>query len=145
MSKPTYAYSATEVTISFCGRPLTSGYSEGEFCKVTANSEDFGSKVGTDGEVTRYQIVNDTLSIELHFKQSSASNDLLSELRFLKAVGPFYLRDRNGRSVSEAELAWIVGPPEQSWAMEPGDRVWKLATGPGKIIIGGNNLLTRNV
>jgi hypothetical protein len=132
-------YDANEVTITWANRLINSGFDDGEFCKIVQNADDFSIKVGSDGSVSRSAVNNKTLTIEIKLLQTSPGCAFFSQMRRIKGVGAFFLRDRKGFSITTATEAWISKLPEQSWARDPNARVWTLQTGPADVFIGGNN------
>lgn len=126
-------YDANQITLSFMGIPIDSGYADGEFCSIEQMEQDFTVVVGTDGEVARCATNNACATIKLKLMQTSAGNALLSVLNNLDkvtpggaGVGPLLIRDRQGTSVFAAAKCWIAKPPDVSFDREVKEREWML-------------------
>lgn len=141
MSFDTRSFKAQEVTLTFLDVPIDSGYDDGEFCRIVAAADTFIDKVGTDGEVTRSESNDRRADVEIKLMQSSKHNLFLSNALRNKLTGPFFLRDRQGESISKGTKAWVKKLPEQGWAREAGARVWTLRVAHLDATIGGNILL----
>lgn len=127
-------YSADEVSLSFAGILLDSGYADGEFVSIEMASDDFLAKVGADGEVARAKSNNRMATIKIKLLQGSQGNDRLSALRQQDlagtngaGVGVFSLRDRSsGVQLAHAEKTWISHAPTVSRAREVVEYEWTL-------------------
>lgn len=140
-------YDASQVTIILAGLPLK-GLAPDTFVSVEQDEDDFTLQVGADGEGARSKSNNRSATITLTLLQSSASNDLLSDLRNLDinspngdSIGPFMCKDNSGRTLINAAKAWIQKPPTVEFAREGGTREWTFRTERLEFnLIGGNPL-----
>jgi hypothetical protein len=138
-------YDADAVSIIFAGIPLDSGFDDGEFCRIEQESDDFGDKVGTDGEVTRFKTNDRRTTITIILMQSSSGNDALSVLNNLDrlagngaGVAPILIRDQQGNALFAAAECWISKPPDISYDREPTAREWTLRAANPERFDGGN-------
>lgn len=129
----TKTYNAADVTCSFMGIPIDSGYADGEFVTIAQTAADFEVVVGTDGEVTRTQTNNRHATITLKLMQTSDGNAALSAINNLDrasgngaGIGPMLIRDRNGTSLYTAVHCWIAKPPDVSFDRVATPREWTL-------------------
>ena len=126
-------YDADQISLSFMGIPIDSGYADGEFLTIEQAEDDFVAKVGTDGEVTRSKTNNRLATIKVKLMLTSSGNSALSALNNLDratpggaGVGPMLVRDRQGTSLYTASKCWISRPPDVSFDREPTAREWTL-------------------
>ncbi len=138
-------YDASEVSLVVASIPIDSGFADGDFVKIEQDSDDYGDKVGTDGEVTRFSTGDRRATVTVMLMQSSSSNAVLSALNNLDVnakggagIGTFLLRDRQGTSLYNAAKCWIQKPPEVVFGREPGPREWKFRLANLKRLDGGN-------
>lgn len=138
------SYDAKMVKISVGGIPVT-GFADGAFVNVTYNEDAFALYIGSDGEGGRARSNNESARIAITLSQTSSSNDLLSGLRRADisvpgraGVVPLQITDLLGRSLYEAEDAWVVKSPDAEFAREIGQREWMLETDKLVDIVGGN-------
>lgn len=137
-------YDPDQVSASVNGVPL-SGFADGEMIGVERQGDDFEDVVGTDGEVTRSKSSDNRATVTVRLMQSSPANDLLSAMRTLDkaspngaGVGPFMLRDKQGRTILLAEKCWIAAPPKSSWDRTAKEREWKIRCASLVEFHGGN-------
>lgn len=152
MAQETNVWNAREVTLTIMGALIDGGYADGEFVRIEQESDDTQDVAGTDGSVA-VSVNNDgraTLTVTL--MQTSRQNDVLSGLRAAGrgtplgvAVGPIYCRDRLGRSVWEAEAAWLQRPPDVSLDRTATSRAWTFRIANLSRFDGGNVTLTESV
>jgi hypothetical protein len=127
-------YSADLVALSIGGRPIDSGYADGEFVAIEPMADDFGSKVGADGEVARFRTNDRRATIKIKLMQTSQGNDTLSQLRALALttpngsdVGAFQLTDlSSGVVLARADKAWVKKAPNISRGREIVEYEWTL-------------------
>lgn len=138
-------YDADQVTVLFGAVLVDSGYGDGEFVRIEQAEKSFGTKVGTDGEVTRYKMNNRVTTVTIITSQSSSANARFSAILAADEAGPngagvapLKIRDRQGSSNFEAQFAWITGPPKQVYGREPTDREWELECIRDVNLAGGN-------
>lgn len=123
-------YDAKAVAMIFAGIPI-SGLADGTFVSIEQNEDSFGLTVGTDGEACRSKTNNRSGKVTFTLLQSSATNDLLSAVHLLDiatpngdGIGPLLIKDGTGRTLVEAQKAWIVKPPTAEFAREASSREW---------------------
>jgi hypothetical protein len=139
-------YSADEVTLSFAGVPIDSGYSDGEFVSVEQSADDFSDKSGADGETARAKNLDKRATIKIKLMQTSLGNTALTQLRALALagtngadIGTFLLKDRSsGVTVARADKAWISKPPAPSRGREIVDYEWTLRAAKVELDLSGN-------
>lgn len=149
MAEPeTKTYSADQVKIFIAGREIDSGFADGDFCKIEMMSPMWGSKAGANGEAVRFKTSDKRAKMTLLLMQTSAGNDVLSQLLALDlgnpngaGVGAFKVVDLNGRTLAEAPHAWVAGYPAVAFGREPGAREWPLECGQLKMTVGGSDSL----
>lgn len=141
-------YSADEVTVSFCGRSIDSGFEDGEFISIEMQSNDFVSKVGADGEVTRSKTNDRRAKITIKVMQTSKGNGILSGIRKLDinrpggaGVGVLEVRDNSGGFVAHADKAWIAKAPKVGRGREAGSQEWELECANMDMDIEGNEAI----
>lgn len=141
----TKVYDSNQVSLSFMGVPIDSGYADGEFLTLEQAEADFDSVVGTDGEVTRSKTNNHSATITLKLMQSSDGNLALSVINTLDksvpngaGIGAMLIRDRQGTSVYSAAHCWISKPPDVSFDKTAKDRSWTLMCSDLVRVDGGN-------
>jgi hypothetical protein len=137
----TYDFDALTVAL---GAIIVDGFQDGEGVSIETG-ETFTDKVGIDGKVTRSKKFDRTATVTIKLMQSSASNDLLSELHILDrdapngaGVVPLVIRDSSGRSVYKADQAWVAQAPAVSFDQEAGAREWVIRCAKLVRIDGGN-------
>lgn len=127
-------YSADEVTLSFAGYLIDSGFADGEFVSIEPAAEDFVVKKGADGETARAKTNNRDANVKIKLLQTSLGNDVLSQIRQLDlngtngaGVGVFQVRDRSsGVLLAHSDKAWIAKPPTIARAREVSEYEWTL-------------------
>ena len=112
-------FDSDQITALFANVLLDSGYGDGEFCRIEQTEKSFGTKVGTDGEVTRYKMKNKLTTVTFITSQTSSANAKFSAILAADengpngaGVAPLLVRDRQGSSLFEAQFAWITGPAQ---------------------------------
>ncbi len=143
-------YNPDEVSIVLGPALINSGYADGEFIRIEAESEDSTDVVGSDGEVAISRTNDRRATITIILMQTADVNTQLSVLSnlFRSAPGalggvvPFLLRDRNsGAGLYTAENAWIAKPPDISFDREATSREWMIRCADLVRIDGGNTTL----
>lgn len=98
---------------------IITGYMDGEPISVTKNEDDVSPHVGADGEVTYAESADETGTITLTLKQSSAVMPQLTALRKAKTLFPISIVDSNTRGVKHSGAeARIMKMPERSYGTE---------------------------
>lgn len=142
----TKVYNADEVTVLLGGSVIDSGYADGEFLSIEMMSDQVQSVAGTDGEVAVSRIRDRRANAVLKLLSTSTGNDILSA-KFNQvmngigspSIGSFYVRDRNGRAIYEAQNCWITKPPDVSFDRSVTPREWHLSVDFLERQDGGNN------
>jgi len=126
-------YDSKKVIITLGGVPI-SGYTDGTFVNVTANSERWTRKVGADGEVNRALSNDNTSTIDITLLQTSLSNDYLRTVEAADALTglgmlPLLITDLNSGRIRFWPQAWIATEPDDGKAKETTDIGWTIHTG----------------
>ena len=79
-------YAADEVSLSFCGIPINSGYADGEFVAIEVAADDFGDVAGADGETARTKNLDRRATITIKLLQTSLSNNVLQPLTAMLGI-----------------------------------------------------------
>ena len=144
----TKVYNADEVTISISGVLIDAGFGDGEFLRIEQDSDDFLDVVGTNGEVAVSKSNDRRATATLTLMQTSDANDLLSALSNLArnspglaGAGAFYVRDRQGRSIYEADSCWVAKAPDPGFDRSATSREWKIRIGSLRRVDGGNSMV----
>lgn len=131
-----------DVVVSIGGVPM-SGYADGTFLEITADTQQFTKVVGADGYTTRVKSNNYGAVMTLTLSQSSPSNDVLSGILNLdrlsnRGVVPILVKDLSGTTVFFAGTGWIQQFPDVSYGNEINNRAWVFDLAEVDIFIGGN-------
>jgi hypothetical protein len=141
------SFDPKKVTAIACGLLIDEGFGEDTFVKVTFKSELWETKVGSDGQVCRVRINDNTAEVEFTLMQTSIVNVRLSALLALDllgsngaGVGPFLLKDEQGSTIIESSACWISKVPDVEMGKSAKERVWKfmLSDAITGSIFGGN-------
>jgi hypothetical protein len=121
-------YDPKKVILTFGGHQLT-GFAEGTAIKIKRKEDMWTMQIGVDGEGTRSKSNNKSAEVEAILMQSSNSNDALSILALVDentngAALPLTCVDLSGRSLFQAESAWIRKYPDSDFADKAGPRSW---------------------
>lgn len=139
-------YDASRINITFGPFLLVGTATEGR-CTLEF-PEGFGFVVGTDGEVARFKINDDTARVTVPLLQTSDANRWLNELYQADrnsptgAPQPFSAVDLNGSSVFITPGAWIVGLPQVRYVQGVEAREWVFQCSAGLWTLGGNPDIT---
>lgn len=120
-----------------------SGYADGTFLEIVADTQQFTKVVGADGFTTRVKSNNYGGVMTLTLAQSSPSNDFLSEIltadRTLNAgIVPILIKDLLGRTVIFSATGWIQQFPDIAFGNEINNRAWTFDLSDIDMFIGGN-------
>lgn len=132
------------VIVTIGGVPM-SGYADGTFLEVTADTQQFSKIVGADGYTTRVKSNNYGGVMTLTLSQSSPSNDVLSAFLAVDratnaGVLPILIKDLSGSTVIFAGTGWIQQFPDVAFGNEINNRSWVLDLADIDILIGGNGV-----
>lgn len=137
-------YNPKKVSISVRGFQIT-GFAEGTFVSIKKAQDRFKKKVGTDGEVVRSLVADESGEIEITLMHTSASNNILDAIsredRLLQTgVFPVQIKDISGTTIFTCAQAWIQKDPDQEFGDDAGSRTWVLAfaDNDANSVIGGN-------
>lgn len=137
-------YSADKVILTV-GPVIVSGFTDGDFISAAYTNDRYTMKEGADGEVGRSKNPSKAGTVTLTLSATSASNDALSALFNLDAIGgvdaviPISVTDLSGRTVIAASKAWLQTTPEVTFGTEVGDREWVFACADLLMFAGGNS------
>ncbi|MNX76784.1 hypothetical protein D3C86_1083000 [compost metagenome] len=126
-----------------------SGFSEDSLVSIDRNMETFSLYVGADNTSTRIANVNTSATMTVSLQQTSASNDILSQLyendrQSLDSSGLFNITvtDLSGRSVYFSDQAYVASPPSSPFANSMQTREWMIHLPNSTIFLGGNQKLS---
>src|SRR3990172_3302697 len=119
---PVRSYDPAQVTVVFAGIPIE-GFADGTFLTAERANPMFNTMVGSDGEGARAKSNDTSGSVTLTLMQTSLSNDALSALAALDetsgdGVGPLLIKDGLGRTLIQAESAWLEKPANAEFGRE---------------------------
>jgi len=135
-------YNAGEVSVVF-GAQALQGFTEGTFINITRLEDSYTMVVGADGEATRSKTNNRSGSIEVTLKQSSESNDYLSQMLIADEAGgvgvlPLTIIDNTGTTIISALESWVKKPSDTGFGRDAEDRVWTIDCADLSMFVGGN-------
>lgn len=135
-------YNAGEMVIIFAGVPFE-GFADGTFVTVARDNPSWNSVVGSSGEGARAKSNDKSGTVTCTLLQTSLTNDALSALAIADENGgniaaPILVKDGSGRTVAEAETAWIEKPADAEFGREISNREWVFKTDHLEIFVGGN-------
>lgn len=136
------SYDPKDVVISISGVPM-SGFADGTFLEITADTQQFTKVVGADGYTTRVKSNNYGAVMTLTLSQTSPSNDILSGILALdraanRGVVPVLIKDMSGTTIFFAGTGWIQQFPDVTYGNEINNRAWAFDLAEVDIFIGGN-------
>ena len=126
-------YDADQVSITFGGVLIESGYADGQFLSIEWDNPQFSDVAGTDGEVTRSKSNDRRATITVSLMQTSDGNAQLAAIAARDRLEPngagvaaLQVNDRNGNSLYEAAAAWISQTPNVTFDREATQRDWTI-------------------
>lgn len=136
------SYDPKSVIITIGGVPI-SGFADGTFLEVTADTQQFTKIVGADGFTTRVKSNNYGGVMTLTLSQSSPSNDVLSSILAADrasnlGVVPILIKDLSGTTIIFSGTGWIQQFPDVVFGNEINNRAWVLDLADIDLLIGGN-------
>lgn len=130
-------YNPRDILATWGAIELTQGAQDGDFLKLTFNSDLVKSESGAKGEHVRTWM-NDTLAeCEITIQNASPVNDAISALVAARWAGPFMIKDLNGNSLSVSASATAKKWPDLTRGKEHGATTWVFDLGPTKVFVGG--------
>lgn len=135
-------YNPSDVIAIIAGVEVT-GYADGTFITCGRDNPSFTNGTGSSGEGWRAKSNDKSGTCTMTLLQTSESNDALTALVTLDevsgdGVGPFLLKDNSGRTLYEAETAWLEKPADSEFAREVTNREWVIKTDNLNVFVGGN-------
>jgi len=130
------------VIVTIGGVPM-SGYADGTFLEITADTQQWTKVTGADGFTTRVKSNDYGGVMTLTLSQSSPSNDVLSALLNVDklsnaGVVPILIKDLSGTTIIFSASGWIQQFPDISFGNEINNRAWVLDLADMDILVGGN-------
>jgi hypothetical protein len=121
-------YDPGRVVLSFKGRNIV-GFMDGTFVSAEREEDSWTKYVGSTGDTTRVRNRNMSGMVTITLHQSSPSNDdlytfLAADERDGSGSGPLLVKDLGGRTIVQAEIAWIRKPPSVDFGDEVTGREW---------------------
>lgn len=128
---------------------IVSGYSEDSIVNIERTAETYTMYTGADNTSTRIYNANKSATITLSLQQTSASNDILSQLyandsasRNSSGLFSVQISDASGRSRYFSDDAYIAVVPNSAFANSMQTRDWVLQAHNLDTYIGGNAILS---
>lgn len=120
-----------------------SGFADGTFLEVTADTQQFTKVIGADGYATRVKTNNYGGVLTLTISQSSPSNDALSALLTADRVSnagvvPILIKDLSGSTILFSASGWIQQFPDITFGNTINNRAWVFDLAEMDMFIGGN-------
>lgn len=124
------------------------GYSEDAMVGIARNSPTFEMFVSADNQSTRVYKSNTSATVTLTLNQTSASNDILSQLyindknsRDSSGLFSVQILDMSGRSRFSSSQSFIAVVPDSSFSNSVQTREWQIFCDSLDTFIGGNALI----
>jgi hypothetical protein len=128
---------------------IISGYSQDSIVQVERSAETYTMYTGADNTSTRIYNANKSAKLSISLQQTSASNDILTQLYLNDAAtrnstGLFSIqvKDNSGRSNYFSDDAYIAVVPNSNFANSMQVRDWIIQAHNLDSIIGGNAVFT---
>jgi hypothetical protein len=135
-------YSPADIIISFNNKRIV-GYAKGTYVKVARNSESYKLDVGTLGDATQTEMLDNSGKVTITVQAASSTNDDLStflrnaKLRRGPRSAVFQMVDLNGATLHHAEQAFIEKPADEERGDEAGNVEWTLICANLDMFLGG--------
>ena len=133
MGAETFTYDCNQLTCTVGTALIDSGFADGDIITVESNEDDWKPVEGADGSVGFAKTNSKLSKVTIRLLQGSKKNDLLSAIRALDLATPgglmvpFFLNDRNGRSLYMSTKCRIAGPPKNiAFSSEVKTREWMI-------------------
>lgn len=135
-------YDPAALIITFRGLVID-GFGEDSVVKIARQEETWKLKNGTTGETCRSRNRNRSGTVEMTLLQSSAANDLLSQVMAQDellgtGVGPLMVKDSLGTTFVHGDGCFLEKPADPEFSKEVGDRVWKVIVPDMDMFVGGH-------
>lgn len=122
-----------------------SGFADGTFLEITADTQQFTKVIGADGFATRVKTNNYGGVLTITLAQSSPSNDVLSALLNADRVSnsgvvPILIRDITGTTIIFSASGWIQQLPDTAYGNTINNRAWVFDLAEMDVFIGGNGV-----
>lgn len=124
---------------------VLSGFAEDSHIDVERAVDTFDSYTGIDNVTTRIFKANTMAKVTVSLQQTSASNDVLSQLyindknsRNSSGLFTLTVKDGSGRSIYFAQEAWVGVVPNSKFGSGMNTREWVLQCARMDSFIGGN-------
>ena len=123
-------YDPSQIVIAFRGLTVQ-GFADGTFVKVSRNADTFSAKIGANGDTTRVRNRDRTGKVVVTLQAESPSNDDFSAAALLDettglGTGPLLVKNLNGTTIYEAQVAWVGKPADGEYAKDATTREWTL-------------------
>lgn len=134
-------YSPKRYTASWNAIPLV-GVADGDFYTVEYREDRATLVVGAQGDTTAVLNADQSATATVRLNHGSPANDALSALipdyeNDRLPSGPFILKDLNGTTMVEAEVAFISKTPPAMAGKDSPTREWVLTLAKARIFVGG--------
>lgn len=132
-----YTYMASKVIAAFGNHEIT-GFAPDSFITIEKNGDGTTYEQGVDGEGTRSIDPNTSYKIKFSLQQMSTTHKFLEETYFRdqetgEAILPILMKDITGKTVFQADQAWITKLPSYAYGKAAGNREWELEASNGTI------------
>jgi hypothetical protein len=128
---------------------IVTGFSEDSIVNIERNAETFTMYTGADNTSTRIYNANKSATVTLSLQQTSASNDILSQLyandsasRNSSGLFALQITDASGRSRYFSDDAYVGVVPNSAFGNTMQTRDWVLHAHNLDTYIGGNAILS---
>lgn len=128
---------------------IVSGYMEDSHINIERSKDTYTSYTGVDNVTTRIHSADTSAKVTLSLQQSSASNDVLSQLyvndknsRNSSGLFAVTIKDGSGRSVYFSQESWIGVVPNSQFGSGMNGREWVIHSARMDSNIGGNSLVS---
>jgi len=128
---------------------IVSGFSEDSIVQIERVAETYALYTGADNTSTRVYNANNSARITLSLQQTSASNDLLTQVwandkatRNSSGLFSIHVKDNSGRSNYFSDDAYIGVVPNSNFSNSMQTRDWVIHAHNLDSVIGGNAILS---
>lgn len=137
-----YTYDPKLLVVTFGGVPIV-GYADGTFLTVERTNDMWSMVSGASGEASRAKSNDRTGTAVLTLKQTSPSNDVLSNFAQVDeatnlGVYPLTAKDALGTTTVFSAQGFIRKIPAMEFAKEISNREWTIMLADLVVYVGGN-------